>query len=114
MSNTMRELAIASVDGEMVNALTNGNPILGTLIIEEANRGIQNVAKKVSDVTGAQVVDMDEALPTVTANGELVYTDVSYLSGLQEVGVDHFVSGFFEFGCDITNAPVVTILFRLR
>ena len=35
----MRELAIASVDGEMVNALTNGNPILGTLIIEEANRG---------------------------------------------------------------------------
>jgi len=86
MANTFRELAVRSESGDLINELTENNNILATIPMAVANKGIQNVAKKMSSVTGAQVVDMDQALPTVDANGELITTDVTYIAGQQEVG----------------------------
>ncbi len=86
--NTMRELAVRSNTGDLINELVEENPILATIPFKATNAGVQNVAKKMTDITGAQVVDMDAPLPQVSANGELVYTDVSYVSGEQTVGFD--------------------------
>lgn len=87
-TETMRELAVRSADGAMINALTEENPILATMIVDKANNGIQNVVKEMSEVTGAVLTDLDAPLATVSAKGELITTDVSVLAGKQEVGVD--------------------------
>ncbi|MCP5004927.1 MAG: hypothetical protein GY941_13460 [Planctomycetes bacterium] len=87
-TETMRELAVRSADGAMVNTLTEENSILATMLVEKANNGIQNVTKKMSSVTGAKIVDLDAPIETVSAKGELVTTDVSVLAGKQEIGVD--------------------------
>ena len=62
MPNTMTELAVRSETGDLINQLTERNPILATVPFRAANKGIQNVAKKLESVTGAQVVDMDQII----------------------------------------------------
>ena len=88
MAETFRQLAVRSEDTELINTLTETSPILGTMPVKLANKGIQNVEKKLKDIVGAKVVDMDAPLEQVSATGELITTDVSYIAGEQEVGKD--------------------------
>ena len=50
MPNTMTELAVRSETGDLINELTERNPILATVPFRAANKGIQNVAKKLESV----------------------------------------------------------------
>lgn len=90
LKNLFREIAIkdAPKQGVLVDSITEESPILDMLPMQAASNGIQNVYEELKDIEGAQVVNLDEALPTVGANGEIKSVDLSVLGGIQEVGED--------------------------
>lgn len=90
LKNLFREMAIkdAPKQSVMVDAVTEESPILDMLPMQPASNGIQNVYEELKDIEGAQVVNFDEALPTVGADGEIKSVDLSVLGGIQEVGED--------------------------
>jgi hypothetical protein len=90
LTGLFRELAIeqAPKQAVMVDAVTEEAPILAMLPMQAASNGFQNVYEDLKEVTGAQFVALDEALPTVGADGEIKYVDLSVLGGIQEVGED--------------------------
>lgn len=88
--NTFRELAIqtATKQDGVVDFITEESPILAMLPMEPASNGIQNKYEELKDVEGAQVVDLDDALPAVDSNGEIKTNDLNLLGGKMEVGED--------------------------
>jgi hypothetical protein len=90
LKNLFREIAIkdAPKQGVLVDSVTEESPILDMLPMTAASNGIQNVYEELKEIEGAQVVNLDEALPTVGADGEIKSVDLSVLGGIQEVGED--------------------------
>lgn len=88
--NTFRELAIktATKQSVEVDALTEEAPIFAMFPMEPASNGIQNKYEELKNVTGAQVIDLDGAIPAVDANGEIKTTDLNQIAGKQEAGED--------------------------
>jgi len=90
LKNLFREMALlaAPKQGVMVDSVTEESPIFAMAPTQPASNGIQNVYEELKNIEGAQVVNLDEALPVVGADGEIKSVDLSVLGGIQEVGED--------------------------
>jgi len=90
LTEFFRDVAIKNAPKQavMVDALTEEAPILSGLPIEAASHGLSNVYEEVSEIDAGDIVDLDEALPSVNANSELHQTDLSVLGGKIKVGED--------------------------
>jgi hypothetical protein len=88
--NTYREVGIAkaSKQGVMIDELTEESPILATMPVEDSTDELHNVYEELAEITPAQLVDGDEALPVVNAKTNLKQTDLSIIGGIMEVGED--------------------------
>lgn len=90
MSTTLKELAVlyAKKQEHMVDAVTEEAPILAITPFFQASHDFSNVYEELDSVTGAAFVDLDEALPTLDAQGKLGQIDLSVFGGQMEVGED--------------------------
>lgn len=88
--NTFRELALkqAPLQAKEIDALTEDAPIFEMMPMMPASNGIQNVYEVLKDIEGAQVVNLDDELPLIDANGDLAYEDLAVLGGIIQVGED--------------------------
>lgn len=88
--DTFREVAIAQapVQEVLIDAVTEEAPILASIPMEETSNGWQNVYERISSVDGAQLVSLDEALPSIDVISETSYVEISKIGGKIEVGVD--------------------------
>jgi hypothetical protein len=86
----LKEIAnlYAKKQPKMVDDLTEKTPILERVKWESASHGLWNMAEKLNDITGAQFVNADAALPTIDASSDLVKTDLSVLGGEMEQAQD--------------------------
>jgi hypothetical protein len=83
MGATLKELSdlYARKQPQQVDNITEETPILARVPFEEASHGLWNVYERVSDVTGASLVDMDAVLPEVSADTELQQVDLGIMGG---------------------------------
>lgn len=90
VNKIFRELAIANAtkQPQMVDSLLEEAPIVAGIPMQASSHGFHNLFEEVTDVTGAGLVDIDDELPTVDANGELKQKDLSILGGTIFVGED--------------------------
>jgi len=90
IKDTFREIAIANSPKQplMVDQLLEEAPILGSLPMSPSSNGFQHNYEEVEAVTGAGLVDMDEALPEVNSTTKLDKIDLSILGGTMKVGED--------------------------
>jgi len=88
--NLFRELAIKTATKQpgVVDYITEESPIFAMIPMQAASNGIQNKFEELKDVTGAQFVDLDDVIPAIDANGEIVTTDLNQIAGKMEVGED--------------------------
>lgn len=86
----LKEIAMkfAKKQPKMVDDLTEKTPFLERCRWEAASHGLWNMAEKVTDITGAQFVNADAALPSLNASSELVKVDLTILGGEMEVPQD--------------------------
>ena len=89
-TNAWREVAIRKADkqAQMVDDFTEDAPFLAAMPVQESSAELSNVAERILNITGADTVDLDAALPTINAETELVQTDLQKVGGLIEVGKD--------------------------
>jgi len=89
-ANLFRELAIKTATKQpgVVDYITEESPIFAMIPMQAASNGIQNKFEELKDVTGAQFVDLDDVIPAIDANGEIVTTDLNQIAGKMEVGED--------------------------
>jgi hypothetical protein len=90
LNNIYRDVAIknATKQSVMVDQLLEEAPIVAMMPMEPTTHGLHNVFEEISSVTGAGMVDLDAALPTVNADTKLGQTDLSILGGTMFVGED--------------------------
>jgi len=90
LTNSWREIAIekATKQPQMVNFLLNTNPVLANMPMEPTSNGTNHVYEEMLSITEAQVVDLDEALPTVDSTSALKQMNVSAIGGTLIVGED--------------------------
>jgi len=90
LKNLFREVAIKDAPKQevMVDSITEESPILDMLPMQAASNGLHNLYEDLKDIEGAKVVNLDEALPDIGADGEVKQIDLSVLGGSQEVGED--------------------------
>lgn len=90
INNFFRDVGIdrATKQSVMIDAVTEEAPILAMLPTEEASHGLRNVYEVLKDVDGAQLVNLDDELPSINAEGTLEYQDLSVLGGIIRVGED--------------------------
>jgi hypothetical protein len=81
-------IALATKQSVMIDAVTEDAPILAMLPMQEASHGLRNVYESLKDVDGAQLVNLDDELPSINADGTLEYQDLSVLGGIIRVGED--------------------------
>jgi hypothetical protein len=93
IKNFFRDVAIAMAKKQtvMIDAVTEEAPILAMLPMQEATHGLRNVYESLKDVDGAQLVNLDDELPSINADGTLGYQDLSVLGGIIRVGEDKAV-----------------------
>ena len=90
LTKSWREIAIekATKQPEMVEYLLNTNPLLANMPMEPTSNGTNHVYEELLSVTEAQVVDLDEALPTVDIDTKLEQVNISAIGGQIIVGED--------------------------
>jgi|LGVE01.1.fsa_nt_gb hypothetical protein len=90
VTDLFRELAIANSGKQpgMVDTLLEEAPILAMMPMQPSTHGFSNVFEKLSDVTGAGMIDIDDELPEIATTSELLQTDLSILGGTMFVGED--------------------------
>lgn len=88
IKNYMRDCEIAAEDVPMVDALTEDAPILEMMPQQPTNKGMRHVVEQLKDVTPAQVVDLDGALPVIGSDSTLEDVTLSVLGGEMTVGED--------------------------
>lgn len=81
-------IAMAKKQAVMVDAVTEEAPILAQLPMQEASHGLRNLYEELKDIDGAQLVNLDDELPSVNADGTVGYQDLSVLGGIIRVGED--------------------------
>ena len=89
-NNFFRDVGIlmAKKQEHEIDAVTEEAPILAQLPMQEASHGIRNVYEELKEVDGAQLVNLDDELPTIGSEGTLGYQDLSVLGGIIRVGED--------------------------
>jgi hypothetical protein len=90
INNFFRDVAIAMAKKQtvLVDAVTEDAPMLAALPMQEASHGLRNVYESLKDVDGAQIVNLDDELPSINADGTLEYQDLGVLGGIIRVGED--------------------------
>jgi hypothetical protein len=90
IKNFFRDVALARAKKQavMIDAVTEEAPILASMPMEEATHGLRNVYEVLKDIEGAQLVALDDELPSINAEGTLEYQDLSVLGGIIRVGED--------------------------
>lgn len=90
VNKIFRDLAIANAkkQPQMVDALLEEAPIIAGMPMQASSHGFYNLFEEVKNVTGAGLIDVDDELPTVDADGELKQKDLSILGGTIFVGED--------------------------
>ena len=90
INNFFRDVAIAMAKKQevMIDAVTEEAPILAALPMQEASHGLRNVYETLKDVDGAQIINLDDELPSINADGSLEYQDLGVLGGIIRVGED--------------------------
>ena len=83
-TDTLRDIAIekAPTQEVLIDLLTEESPFLDRLPMEAASDGNINKFEKITDITSAQVVELDEALPVVNSNTEIDQTTISRIGGI--------------------------------
>ena len=89
-NNFFRDVGIrmAKKQAHEIDAVTEEAPILAQLPMQEASHGIRNVYEELKEVDGAQLVNLDDELPSIGSEGTLGYQDLSVLGGIIRVGED--------------------------
>ena len=89
-NNFFRDVGIlmAKTQEHEIDAVTEEAPILAQLPMQEASHGIRNVYEELKEVDGAQLVNLDDELPTIGSEGTLGYQDLGVLGGIIRVGED--------------------------
>jgi hypothetical protein len=89
-NNFFRDVGIlmAKKQEHEIDAVTEEAPILAQLPMQEASHGIRNVYEELLEVDGAQLVNLDDELPTIGSEGTLGYQDLGVLGGIIRVGED--------------------------
>ena len=89
-TDAWREYAIEKCpkQEQMVDDFTEAAPFLAAEPVQESSDKLSNVSEKILNITGADIVDLDAALPTINAETELVQRDLQKVGGLIEVGKD--------------------------
>ncbi len=87
---TLKELSdyYAKKQPLMVDQITEEAPILAEIKFEAASHGLWNAYEEVTDIQGAEMVEMDSPLPVVGMASELKKQDLSIWGGKIEVGED--------------------------
>lgn len=90
INNFFRDVGIAMAKKQtvMIDAVTEDAPILATLPMEAASHGLRNVYELLKDIDGAQLINLDDELPSINAEGTLEVQDLSVLGGIIRVGED--------------------------
>lgn len=90
INNFFRDVAIAMAKKQavMVDAVTEDAPILATLPMEAASHGLRNVYETLKDVDGAQLLSLDDQLPSINCDSTLEFQDLGVLGGIIRVGED--------------------------
>ena len=81
--NTFHDVAIEKAPKQqiIVDAFTRKAPIFAGMPVEASSDRFHNVYERVNDVTGAGLVNLDEALPEVSASTELEQIPLSVFGG---------------------------------
>lgn len=89
-NNFFRDIGIrmAKKQAHEIDAVTEEAPILAAIPMEKASNGLRNVYEELKDVDGAQLVNLDDELPSIGSEGTLGYQDLSVLGGIIRVGED--------------------------
>lgn len=87
---TLKELSdyYARKQPLMVDQVTEDAPILARVKFEKASHGLWNAYEEVTEIKGAQMVEMNAPLPSVGTAGELRKLDLSIWGGEIEVPED--------------------------
>lgn len=90
LNKIFREIAIdkARKQTKIVDAITEESPILANMPMEGASDGLFNVYEKITNITAAEIVDLDDELPTVDMESKLVQEDLGVIGGTMVVGLD--------------------------
>jgi hypothetical protein len=85
-----REYAIkrAPKQVDLVDQVTEEAPFFAAMPVQEASHELQNTYEEVLDITEADTVDFDAALPSIDANTELKQKDLTKIGGIIRVGED--------------------------
>jgi len=89
-TDAFRDYAIkkAPKQAQMVDDFTEESPFLAAMPVQESSDKLSNVSERILNITGADTVDYDAVLPTISAETELVQTDLTKVGGIIEVGED--------------------------
>lgn len=90
VNNAFREIAIQNAVKQtvLIDSLLEESPILAGMPMEASTHGLSNVFEKVTNVTGAGMVDLDAPLGTMDATTEVAQKDLSIIGGQMFVGED--------------------------
>lgn len=83
MSSTLKELAVSlsKKQEHFVNNLTEESPILDNMRFEPSTHGLWNAYEEVSEISGAEFVDINQPLPEMKIDSNLKKIDLSILGG---------------------------------
>ena len=90
LKNFFRDVGIklAKKQAHEIDAVTEEAPILAMLPMMAASHGLRNVYEELKEIDGAQLVALDDELPTIGSEGTLGYQDLGVLGGIIYVGED--------------------------
>jgi len=90
MTNTFYEEAIESAPKQavLIDKIVESSPILSNMPMMPTSDGLSNVYETVVDLVGADQVDLDAPLPTMTYDSNLTQVDLSVFGGKMVVPED--------------------------
>jgi hypothetical protein len=89
-TDAWREKAIEASpkQAQMVDQVTEEAPFMAAMPVQASSHDLSNVYEEVLEITEADTVDFDEALPSVDAKTELKQKDLTKIGGIMRVGKD--------------------------
>lgn len=90
LKNTYYEVAVAKAKKQtlVVDSLLEESPILAGIPMEASSDGLFNTYEEQTEVTGADLVDLDGILPEINSTSALKQIGLSPIGGKIKVGVD--------------------------
>lgn len=85
--NTLHEIAVERANKQpgMVDAVTEDAPVLAIAKFQPSTHGLHNVAEKLTNIVGPGFVEANAPLPYMSADTDLVHTDLCVMGGTIEV-----------------------------